>query len=152
MNEKEVNVWPIGQAFADFVAAYVDIPEEQIYQYHGIKKKCNRRPSPGPFRKSPCKPEGEEWVLVFDGSIACGWGKQFSVKANGYLPSSDDYKCPGAPVGTKNKYYFTEVEYIRIPSWPFAWLSFSDGLNCKLTTISSREWTYMYRAYFNIVL
>ncbi|GAI92382.1 unnamed protein product, partial [marine sediment metagenome] len=59
MSEKEINVWPVGQAFADFVAAYVDIPEEQIYPYHGLKKKCNRRRRPGPFRKSFCKPVGE---------------------------------------------------------------------------------------------
>lgn len=151
MSEKEINVWPVGQAFADFVNAYCNFPVWEDYYYHGLRKKCRRRPRPGPFRKDFCKPLGEEWILVFDGSIACRWGKYFIFDANGFLYSSDDYKCPSAPVGTKNKYYFAEVEYIKRPDWPFAWISFSDGLNCKYTTISSSEWTYIYRAYFNIV-
>lgn len=139
-------MWPVFDAFTDFVTAYVDIPVYQIYGYHGFFRRCRKYPRSKPFRKVRCKPEGEDWILIFDGPIACGWGKYFEFNYGNLLPSSDPYLCnPSEPF---NRYYFAEIEYLKRPDWPFAWVAIVDGMNCKNTVISG-DYRYIYRAWFN---
>lgn len=142
-------MWPVLDAFAAFVCAWIDIPFGENYSYHGFKRRCRKYKRPGPFRKVPCKPEGEDWILIFDGPIDCEWGHYFEFDYGDLLPSSDPYLCD--PNEETNRYYFAEIEYIRLDDWPFAWMSFVDGLNCKNTTIS-HDGKYIYRAWFNLIM
>lgn len=144
----QLQMWPIFDCFTEFVTAYVDIPLDQIYPYHGFKRKCRRYPRPGPFRKVPCKPIGEDWILIFDGPIECKWGHYFEFDYGDLLPSSDPYICD--PEEDTNRYYFAEIEYIRRPEAAFAWIAIVDGMNCRNLTISG-NYRYIYRAWFNLL-
>ncbi|GAI07558.1 unnamed protein product [marine sediment metagenome] len=59
---KKSYVWPTLDAFGAFVCAWIGIPFEESYYYHGIKMRCKKQPSP-----SPCtayftsKPPEWEW-------------------------------------------------------------------------------------------
>lgn len=46
---KKSYVWPTLDAFGAFVCAWIGIPFEESYYYHGTKRRCIKQPSPSPF-------------------------------------------------------------------------------------------------------
>ena len=54
-------IWPPLEAFSHFVNAWVYIPVEKTYSYHGTKRQCKKSPSTSPstayFTSKP-----PEWV------------------------------------------------------------------------------------------
>ena len=132
-----------------FIYGYPNKPVKERYGYHGVDRECLIQPDPSPFEEFPTGPPLGEWILAWEGSIRTAYLDYYRFYPVDFLSSSDEYRCPGADPGEKNLYYFAEI--IVYGRGPGKWLSlsWSDGVNCKLSWISG-EYKSIYKSWFNI--
>ena len=133
-----------------FIHGYTNKPTKKRYSYHGVDRDCLIQPDPGPFDEYPNKPEGEEWIKIFDGSIESDTGQKWKFYVPTLWDSTDINYCPPPYVMPFNKYYFSEVTLFRDPDYYFLWMPYVDGLHCK-TTLIQGDYQYLYKAWFNAV-
>lgn len=140
-------MWPICETFAAFVQSYVKIPLNEIYPYHGTKKRCRKYSRPGPFRKSHCVPVETDWELFQEGDLQGTGIKTIHYNPYNFLPSSDNDRCEIKVPDGKARYYFCELDYYQYPSIGYMVIQYNDGLKCGWGGWSGGT-EYMYAAWF----
>lgn len=131
-----------------FIHGFLNLMKPVTYPYHGILNRCGKQPEIPPYMGPDMKPPGEEWILVYEGSLYAGSHGYWQFWPSGFLKSSDDYLCAGQGAGGKTMYYFFEVYVYQRVEYELVALYWSDGIQCKVSWIAGNYY-YIYKAHFN---
>lgn len=132
-----------------FIQGFVNLMKPKTYPYHGILNQCGIQPEIPPYIGPDMKPPGQEWVLVFEGSIYTAWRSYMRFQPSGFLESSDPHPCSQKTYCDHNVYYFVEAYVYKRGPGELLNITWADGVNCKHTWISSYDAYYIYKAWFN---
>ncbi|GAI04439.1 unnamed protein product, partial [marine sediment metagenome] len=123
---------------------------KKYYSYHGVIMACNIQPNPEPFTCEPEKPPGPKWELIYDFDFNLNYLWKWAYKDRDYFPSSDIDPCDDHFRDGMRRYYFCEMLAKRDWSYSRVTIYYSDGLNCKFSSVTEREGD-LYMAWFNAI-
>lgn len=140
------HIWPIGKAFACFVAAYINTPEEYTYSYHGLKKECKKEPDPKPYMCEMLEEYGARWEPFFERTNKTDQVYTVDYSVEGFKPGGRLDTCSEKfPDGFK-RYYFCKIE-IWDGEGPIGWSRDDNGLiPCRVWSTAG-QWKYYYKTY-----
>jgi len=139
-------MWPIGEAFAEFVNAYCNFPVEEDYSYHGLKKKCKKEPEPKPFNEWLMTKYGAKWEPIYARTNNTEQVYTLDYDVLDFKPSGSKDKCPEKFPDGFQRYYFCKVEIWDGTSF-LGWSMDMNGIiPCRVWSAAGK-WKYFYKTY-----
>lgn len=143
---QEPNIWPIGKAFACFVAAYVNVPVEETYSYHGIKKQCKKEPEPKSFTCKLIEKYGARWEIVYARTNKEEQVYTLDYNVLDFKPAGKWDKCTVKFPDHFRRYYFCQVEIWDGTSF-LGWSMDMNGIvPCRVWS-NAGQWKYYYKTF-----
>lgn len=142
----EPKIWPIGQAFASFVNAYLNLPADEPYSYHGLPMQCKKEEDPLPFDEYLLEEYGADWEIIYhrENKLLQTYTLDYDVWA--FKPGGALDGCtPKFPDGFK-RYYFCKMEVWDGTSF-IGWSADLNGItNCQVFSRGG-QWKYFYKTW-----
>lgn len=139
-------IWPIGKAFACFVAAYIGVPEEKVYSYHGLTRQCKKEPDPSPYMCKMLLEYGAKWEIIYERTNTIDQVYTVDYDVWAFKPSGSLDTCPQKfPDGFK-RYYFCKME-VWDGVGPIGWSADLNGLTPCSVFSRGGQWDYFYKTW-----
>jgi len=143
---EEPKIWPIGKAFAAFVAAYCNFPVWKPYSYHGLKKECKEEPEPKSFNEKLLEEFGAKWEPIFERTNKTEQIYTVDYNVSDFKPGGRLDKCTIKFPDGFNRYYFCKMEVWNGTSI-IGWSADMNGIvPCKVWSRGG-QWKYFYKTY-----
>lgn len=142
----EPKIWPIGEAFANFVNAYCNFPVDDTYSYHGLTKQCKKEPEPKPFNEWLMTKYGAKWDIVYVRTNNSEQTYTIDYNLIDFLPSGSWDQCTAKFPDHFKRYYFCQVE-IWDGTFFIGWGADLNGIIPCSVTSKAGKYKYFYKTY-----
>lgn len=143
---EEPKIWPIGKAFACFVAAYVKKPEEYSYSYHGMTEQCKKEPDPNPYMCKLLEEYGAKWEIIYERTNTTDQVYTLDYDVWAFKPAGSLDQCAVKfPDGFK-RYYFCKMEVWDGTSF-IGWSADLNGITPCSVFSRGGKWAYFYKTW-----
>ncbi|MBA7536628.1 hypothetical protein ES705_28892 [subsurface metagenome] len=106
----EPKIWPIGKAFAGFVAGFYNNYVDERYSYHGIPMECPKEPDPKPYDRKMMEEYGAKWEPIYERTNKTEQTYTLDYDVWAFKPAGKLDRCTVKfPDGFK-RYYFYGVQ------------------------------------------
>jgi len=142
----EPKIWPIGKAFASFVAAFCGFDWDKYYSYHGLKKTCKEEPEPKSFTEKLIEEYGAKWEPAFERTNKTEQIYTVDYNVEDFKPGGKLDKCAVKFPDGFNRYYFCKME-VWDGTFIIGWSADMNGIvPCQVWSRGGR-YKYFYKTY-----
>ena len=142
----EPKIWPIGQAFANFVNAYCNFPVYKPYSYHGLPKECPEEPEPKPFNEFLMTTYGAKWEIVYARINKTEQVYTLDYNLVDFKPAGKWDPCAVKFPDNFRRYYFCQME-VWDGTFIIGWSADMNGIEPCQVWSAGGQYKYFYKTY-----